>query len=85
MKRYTIALSRHGRHWCEIVIEGREPDDTLADMIERFPAEEGFELSVWEEAETARIVEVGQTARVLGIRYDKTRVDLAMVTPTIES
>ena len=77
MKRYKIALIRHGRHWCEIVIEGREPDEALADTIGRFPPEEGFLLAICEETEQSRIVEVGATARVLGVTYEKTPVDVA--------
>ncbi len=77
MKRYTIALTRHGRHWCEITVEGRQPDDALADTIGRFPADEGFALSICEETEHSRIVEVGATARLLSVTYEKTPVDVA--------
>ena len=51
-------------------------------MIERLPPEEGFALSVWEETELARLVEVGTTARVLGITYDKTPVDIRVAKKT---
>ncbi|MGD1887951.1 MAG: hypothetical protein ACFB01_12685 [Cohaesibacteraceae bacterium] len=71
MKRYTIALTRHGLHWCEIIVERRTPDDALADVMGRFPQKEGFALSVWEAAERSRIVEVGTSVRVLGVAYEK--------------
>ncbi|MEM1284245.1 MAG: hypothetical protein AAGH43_02565 [Pseudomonadota bacterium] len=75
MKRYKIALTRHGLHWCEIIIESRTPDDALADVMARFPQEDGFALSVWEEAECSRIVEVGSNVRVLGVAYEKTLIE----------
>lgn len=82
MKRYKVSLTRHGCHWCEIVIEGREPDKALADTIGRFPAEDGFVLSICEETEQCRIVEVGATARVLSVTYEKTPIDVATAVNT---
>lgn len=82
MKRYKISLTRHGHYWCEIAIESHQADDVLVDMIERLPPEEGFALSVWEETELARLVEVGKTARVLGITYEKTPVDIRVAKKT---
>lgn len=82
MKRYKAALTRHGRHWCEIVIEGRDPDEALVDLIGRYPSEDGFALSVWEETEAARLIQVtGQTTRVLSVTFEKTPVDLAATRP----
>ena len=77
MKRYRIDLTRHGRHWCQIVVESREPRNALADVVGRYPSDEGFELSVWEETEQTRIVELGQNTRVLSVTYERASFEIA--------
>lgn len=74
MKRYRLELARDGRQWCEIVIEGLSGDDILEDVLRRFPDGDGFRATVWEEKEAARVVEFGERARTIGVRYSSVRV-----------
>lgn len=75
MKRFKIDVTRNGKLWCEVSLQGPDSSIALKDVLSRFPASEGFDLHACEEVEVSRIVEAGQTARVLGITYEKIPLD----------
>lgn len=76
MKRFTVEVTRERKRWCEIVIEGDQADDAVADIKKRFDPAAGFRLTVWAETEARRVVEVGSRSRLLGITYTRVAADI---------
>lgn len=74
MRRYRLEVVRYGDRWCEIVIEGLHADETLEDIDARFPCADGYRIRAWKEEEEARVVEFGEHARTIGVRYRSVRL-----------
>jgi len=76
LKRFEISVSKGGRHWCQIILDGSCSEEALIDLAELFDESRGYKLAAAEQIETGRIVEVGATVRVLSVQHQSSPVDL---------
>lgn len=77
MMRLRIDITRHGKRWGEATLEGSDAEGALAELLDRLPAADGFQHSVFKETELSRLVEIAANTRVLGIRYARERIEQA--------
>jgi len=70
-ERYRIEVTRSGRWWCEVILEGPGALVAAADLVARLPADEGFSCTLNKEREVSRLVEVGERTRVLSRSFER--------------
>lgn len=65
MYTYSVNVAQHNRHFCRIQLDLTHPDDVKARfnaICERFPASDGFHLTLRRQPTTAEIIAYSEGA-----------------------
>ncbi|WP_313539160.1 hypothetical protein [Sphingomonas sp.] len=76
MTRLALTVTRHGRQWCDIVIDTAGAEDVARDLLQRLPEMQGFRCQTFREEEARRIVEITDQARLLSVKYVRVPFDI---------
>lgn len=63
-KHFRVEVQKEGRAWCAVDIQNPWSEEALRDVTRRFPAEEGFQVSIGVAVDERRLLESGPQGRL---------------------